>query len=354
MTLLRRALPHLILAVALAVALAPQRALAQGSPAEARQHFDAGVRLFQSGSFEQALDEFRTAYGIRPHPSVLVNMANCYMELDRPMEAAAHFERYLRESGDDLASDRRDEIERTLGRARGAISTIEVEGDPGVMVFVDGDSVGQTPLRRPVEVNPGPHIVELRHPSAGIQEERVRLRRGGSTTVQADPSRAVAPPPGTEPLPVGPDMGPGAQTPRGPDLGGPPGEPADEGGGLSVPLPTWIAGGVAVVTLAVGIGFGATAMAQKTEFDSIVADIRSRCPAAGEPECRQLRADGQAVSDSQASNALVADVMFITAAAAVGVGLYFLLTQDDEGDEAVQVGASAMPGGGAAFVGGRF
>src|SRR5688572_7168726 len=111
----------------LLLAVAAPAAEAQDTAAQARARFDAGVQLFQRADYTRALDAFRDAYRIRPHPAVLVNIANCYLNMQRPVEAALNFERYLRESAQNLDPARRTEVETALGRARTMIATIEVD-----------------------------------------------------------------------------------------------------------------------------------------------------------------------------------------------------------------------------------
>ncbi len=317
--------------VLMAALVVPAHALAQDDAAEARRHFDAGVRLFQAGDFGRALDEFRDAYRIRPHPSVLVNMANCYVEMGRPVEASEHFERYLRESGE-VAPERRAEVERALGQARAALGQVRVEGPPGSMIFLDGASMGQTPLSRPAEVNPGPHIVELRHPDGSVQEERVEVERGGSVTVHSRPGEEA----GTT-HPTDTSRGLGAPGPGAAESGpAPASAPPPSEGGLRVPLLTWVAGGVAVGALAVGIAFGAAALSQEAEFDDVVAEIHALPP--DHPDIADLQADGEAVADAQRANALAADLFFVGAAAAAGVAVYFLVTGQDDEPPAATVG----------------
>ena len=61
---------------------------AQGADREvARRHFERGVALYEAENFDGALEEFRAAYEAQPHPSVLVNIANCYARTNRPVRA---------------------------------------------------------------------------------------------------------------------------------------------------------------------------------------------------------------------------------------------------------------------------
>src|SRR5687768_3777957 len=74
---------------------------AQDAAEDARAQFDAGVAAFAEERYADALAAFKAAYELRPHPVVLVNIANCHMELGEPVEASALFERYLREADPD-------------------------------------------------------------------------------------------------------------------------------------------------------------------------------------------------------------------------------------------------------------
>ena len=69
-------------------------------PSSAAELFAAGVRHFEAGEFEDALESFTQAYRLKPHPIVRVNMANCFEELGRPVEAEFNYERFLSESAE--------------------------------------------------------------------------------------------------------------------------------------------------------------------------------------------------------------------------------------------------------------
>lgn len=89
----RHAIGALLMAVGLCVS--PTVASAQAPSSEARASFQEGVQNFGARRFAEALVAFGPGLRVRPHPSVMVNIANCYLALEQPLEAISSFERYL-------------------------------------------------------------------------------------------------------------------------------------------------------------------------------------------------------------------------------------------------------------------
>lgn len=180
----RRCFAPLLAATLLASA---PTAFAQNPSAEARVAFQEGVRQFSERHFAEALEAFRRAYRTRPHPSVLVNIANCYLALGDPRQAITYFERFLSDPTNSASGAQRAEIERALLSARQQIASVTILAQPpGAEVFVDGDLVGTAPLRRPVELGPGPHVLEARATGTATQQYQARLEPGAQLTVTLD------------------------------------------------------------------------------------------------------------------------------------------------------------------------
>jgi len=98
-------------------------AAAQQDPvlAEAKQHFDRGRELFRSGSYEDAIREFRAADKLRPSPILAYNIGLALEKLGRCRVAIDHFERYLREQpdADNRADTEQKSADQRAKRARG-------------------------------------------------------------------------------------------------------------------------------------------------------------------------------------------------------------------------------------------
>lgn len=84
--------------------------------AEARHAFEVASAAFENGDYETASTEFRTAYELSRHPTLLYNVYLAEERAGRPGEAAMMLERYL-ELGDAQA-DERAVLERRLERLR--------------------------------------------------------------------------------------------------------------------------------------------------------------------------------------------------------------------------------------------
>lgn len=75
--------------------------------------------------------------------------------------------------------------------------TLRVVADPWATVTVDGQTVGTTPMARPIPLPVGTHYVHLEHPRAPIERRTIRLAT--NETVLLDVKMKVAP--SSEPIP---------------------------------------------------------------------------------------------------------------------------------------------------------
>jgi len=87
----------LFLVVCLAVA-APSRQVRADDPATraARRHFERGEKLFALGKFDEALEEYQTAFDAKPLPGFLYNIGQCYRNLGDYDQAIFSFKKYLK------------------------------------------------------------------------------------------------------------------------------------------------------------------------------------------------------------------------------------------------------------------
>src|SRR5438552_10144535 len=103
----------MVLASVLALASMPARA-ADDATAQARSHYEMGLKLFDAREHEQALIEFSRANEIKPRPAALFMMAQCEYLMGRLKDASVHYQRYATENptGEfaELARDRVDSI----------------------------------------------------------------------------------------------------------------------------------------------------------------------------------------------------------------------------------------------------
>lgn len=129
---------------------------------EARAHFKRGVELYQEGAFPGALAEFRRAYDLAPNPKVLFNIGQVYYQQRDYANALPYFERYLAESGAELAGKQRTDLEQEVVRLRSRIATVTLAvTPPGASIEIDDESVGSAPLAKPVSLSAGRHKIAV-------------------------------------------------------------------------------------------------------------------------------------------------------------------------------------------------
>ncbi len=169
-------------AAALALSLLACEAAAQETQAEpdptaqAAEHFDRGIRFFEEGRYDAALAEFSRAHELAPAYQTLYNLARVHAALGHAVEAAARYEQYLREAGDEIRGRRRREAERALEEQRARIGRLVVRTDvEGARIALDGVDVATAPLSAPISVSAGSHTVEVRAPGHEVVRRAVAV-----------------------------------------------------------------------------------------------------------------------------------------------------------------------------------
>jgi len=145
----------------------------------AQRELDRARAATRAQDLPAALHALQAAYSWWPDARLLYNLAQIERALDRPVDALAHYQRFLREidrSEGDADFDRRiSEAEQHVSRLR-LLGEIEVVGQPEVEVDID---------ERPARVMP---IV------ASVGRHVVRCRRGGlqvARDVEVEPGRRI-------------------------------------------------------------------------------------------------------------------------------------------------------------------
>jgi hypothetical protein len=122
---------------------------------DAVREFNRGVRLFKNGKHEEAVTAFRKADKLKPSWKIKYNIGQCEAANKRYGLAIKALERYLGEGGDEVPSDRRDEVLLELERLRKMVGSIRVRGGSGVIVLVDKIERGITPMQSSILVTAG-------------------------------------------------------------------------------------------------------------------------------------------------------------------------------------------------------
>jgi hypothetical protein len=152
--------------------------------AEARERFDRGLRLFNSGDNSGALAEFRRAYDLVANTVVLYNIGLVYAQTGRAVEATDALDRVLSRPGE-LSAERLAIARRTRDEQAARIANVAVAAnDAGARVEVDGIEVGTTPLGAPLRITSGTHVVGLVAAGYSPQRKEIAIAGGEKQSLQ--------------------------------------------------------------------------------------------------------------------------------------------------------------------------
>lgn len=211
--------------------------------ADAKTHFEEGVKAANAGDSKAALAAFRAAYEAYPSIKVQYNIAQSCKALGDNACAVNAYEKYLRES--EAPRPRVQQIEGDLKTLVKSVGRITIKSNiPAADILVDDAPVGRTPTVENFALNPGTHKVAVPFRGKPI-EKTVKIEAGATASAQIDAPDEPPPPPipilRPEPKPT-PKPEPAALTPTEPE------------GPKKFPVVPWaIAGGLAVGTVVTGV-----------------------------------------------------------------------------------------------------
>jgi hypothetical protein len=290
--------------------------------ADARAAFQDGVKQFDAGRFQEAAAAFREANRLSPSWRIQYNIGQCEAALKRYGDALDAFDQYLAEGGDEIPDARQSEVLAEVARLRLKVGSVEVRGEPGIAVIIDGNRRGVTPVDAGIRVTGGvAHRLELVREGAVLLDREFKVGAGQQITVEA-PEASSSPPASDEGA---------AQAPSTPVAGEP---SADEPRRVRPLFVSGIAvGAVGIAMLAVGGGFYGKG---KGDYD----DYKAAAAKPDEAEYSRLREDVLPVD-----NAMIA-VGFAAGGVLTALGATLLIIDAVKKDEAPSaVAFTPAPGG---------
>ncbi|MBI2894139.1 MAG: PEGA domain-containing protein [Deltaproteobacteria bacterium] len=170
---------------------------------EAARLFEEGTRLYNAGSYREAIDAFEAANAVLHAPANLYNLARCYEKLGEFRIALGHYERFL----SDPTATERELVERRVAELSAMPVDLVVASAPaGARIHVDARDEAEA-LRTPaiVKLRPGIHVVRVTLTGYLPAERSVELRPLTPDRLQLDlvPERVARPPRG-RPEPTSP------------------------------------------------------------------------------------------------------------------------------------------------------
>lgn len=293
---------------------------------QARTLFQEGVAHYEARRYAGALTSFQEAYRRKPHPLVLVNIANCYDKLQRPVEAIENFEAFLASA--EGSDKQREEVRAAVAELQRQIGTIMFRvTPPSARISIDDVErpAGASDTQR---LQVGRHHVSI---SASGYETVLRLidvHPHESTDVSVDlkplPNLepAQAPPPSaSSPTETPENLSPAPAAALRQDA-----RAATPRSGSSAAL--WLAGGTTFALGMSAVVTGQLALAANRDFHQNLNSVRN-------PMLTELQRAGAWARGVDAANradafAAVTDVLLVMTLAGAGLTTYFYLAGRDE------------------------
>ena len=160
---------------------------------DARDRYTEGAAAYEKGEYETAYVKFSQAFTVWKVQATRWNLAKAAMKTGRQLEAIPLLEQLLDDAT--LSAGDRGKVEGDLAAAKKAVGEIAVVAPPGASVSMDTTGVGSAPLRHPLAVQPGTHVVMITTKDPEKKQERqVRVLAGESVTVDFGAAGPMAPP----------------------------------------------------------------------------------------------------------------------------------------------------------------
>jgi hypothetical protein len=160
-------------------------------------HYQKGLELANRAEYRSALDEFNAAYAASPNFAVLYNIGQAEVAIGRPRQAIESLTKYLRDGGEQVPANRRQQVELQLKELKGAFAYLSVTTKPeGALVNVDGSNLASTPLGEPLRLAPGSHIVAVSRVGYSTETMLVGIAEGQQQTLNLELRPLVAGDPG--------------------------------------------------------------------------------------------------------------------------------------------------------------
>jgi hypothetical protein len=188
----RRVVAKVLSVLLVAGAPAPRAAFADEPPAPTAARLDEAKALFQQGNvlrragdLRGALEFYLRSRAVVPSMPNTFNAAVCLHQLGRTDEALELYEEVLTKFRGQLDEGGQTELNDSITTLRRQLGSIEVTGNVGGMLLVDGRVRGTLPIVAPVRVQPGLHTVRVYKEGWEPFESKVTVEKGAFVTLDA-------------------------------------------------------------------------------------------------------------------------------------------------------------------------
>ena len=160
---------------------------------QAKVHFKEGMAAIKGENYPAALTAFEKSYKLAPKAALLFNIAMCEKALYRYVDSITTFRRFLSESGDKIKPELKAQSEQAVQEMLTLIGTLKLLDAPDeAEVFVDGKSIGKTPFKEGVLLDPGQHSVRVKANGFKPMTTEVTVASGAEIPLRAKLAKVTA------------------------------------------------------------------------------------------------------------------------------------------------------------------
>ena len=160
---------------------------------QAKAHFKEGMAAIKGENYPAALTAFEKSYKLAPKAALLFNIAMCEKALYRYVDSITTFRRFLSESGDKIKPELEAQSQQAVQEMMTLIGTLKLIDAPDeAEVFVDGKSIGKTPFKEGVLIDPGQHSVRVEAKGFKPMTTEVTVASGAEIPLRAKLAKVTA------------------------------------------------------------------------------------------------------------------------------------------------------------------
>ena len=159
----------------------------KGDKKLSKKHFKKGVVLFKKGSYQEALEQFLTAYDLHPHIKMKYNIGVCLYRMEKYARAGNELEEFLVEEGANAKGKVVTEVFEALESIKQEVGVITIETETkNAEILVDGVLHGRTPLVSGIYLEPGPHEIKAMTDDDKIWSKVIKIDEGESRILEVE------------------------------------------------------------------------------------------------------------------------------------------------------------------------
>jgi hypothetical protein len=255
-------------------------AQANAEESDVDELLERGIQLREQNKDAEALVVFQRAFELSQGPRVQAQLALTEQALGRWVRAEANLTAALSATGDPWITQHRAALEGALAKMREHLGDLEVLGGvSGAELLVDGARAGTLPLARPLRLEIGTRLIEVRAPGYYPINKSVVVTPSGTSRITLEMHQRADDTPGSA------GTGEAGTTP--PLNQGPAGESAPRSNTLSILA--WGAAGTSAALLGLGAVSLGIRSGKVSDYNDDPSCPGTRTPSAGQSSACQDR-----------------------------------------------------------------